>query len=252
MPLETLRVNSDGTWKLLEIARKHRARFLFASTSEIYGDPHVHPQAEDYWGNVSPIGPRSCYDESKRFGEALTMQYWRSFGVDCRVVRIFNTYGPHSRLDDGRVVPNFIGQALAGEPITIYGVGTQTRSFCYVSDLVDGLIAAMLCDNLAGQVFNLGNPEEHTITELAEIVVQVVSGLPNSAPTGCHHQVTWHDLPKDDPTRRRPDIEKAATVLNWSPKVSLRDGLRQTIAWFRQDAHNRSATAVAPADAREE
>ncbi len=252
LPLETLRVNSQGTWNMLELARVHGARFLYTSTSEIYGDPQVHPQTEDYWGNVSPNGPRSCYDESKRFGEALSMQYWRSFGLDCRVVRIFNTFGPHSRLNDGRVVPNFIGQALAGEPITIYGDGTQTRSFCYVSDLVEGLMAAMMRDNLAGEVFNLGNPEEHTIAEFAEIVAQVVAELADRSLLDGRHPVEWHDLPQHDPTRRRPDIEKAQTMLGWRPKVSLREGLRRTIMWFREDASGRAAAAVATASAGED
>jgi nucleoside-diphosphate-sugar epimerase len=247
LPLETLRVNSQGTWNLLELARNHGARFLYTSTSEIYGDPQVHPQIEDYWGNVSPNGPRSCYDESKRFGEALAMQYWRSYSLDCRVVRIFNTYGPHSRIDDGRVVPNFIGQALAGEPITIYGDGTQTRSFCYVSDLVAGLIAAMVRENLAGQVFNLGNPEEHTIAEFAKIVSQIVAHLADHTWNAIHPGVVWQDLPQDDPTRRRPDIEKARMMLDWSPRVSLRDGLQRTIEWFQEDISRLVVSAVASA-----
>ncbi len=251
LPLETLRVNSQGTWNLLELARRCDARFVFASTSEIYGDPLVHPQAEDYWGNVSPNGPRSCYDESKRFGEALVMQYWRSFGLDCRVVRIFNTYGPHSRLDDGRVVPNFICQALAGKPITIYGDGTQTRSFCYVSDLVDGVISAMLGDNIGGQVFNLGNPEEHTIAEFAAIVCQIAAEVDGRLRDIGDHLVAWLDLPQDDPTRRRPDIEKARQVLGWEPRVTLKDGLRRTITWFRDDLSSCSAAAVAAAGACE-
>ena len=251
LPLETLRVNSQGTWNLLDLARNAGARFLYASTSEIYGDPLVHPQNEDYWGNVSPNGPRSCYDESKRFGESLTMQYWRTYGLDCRVVRIFNTYGPYSRLDDGRVVPNFIGQALCGEPITIYGDGSQTRSFCYVSDLVAGLVSAMLVDNLGGQVFNLGNPEEHSIAEFAEIVSQLVAEQAGRAWVAEHHLVARLDLPQDDPTRRRPDIDKARRALGWEPRVSLRDGLQRTIAWFRDDLSS-NAVAVAVASAGEE
>jgi nucleoside-diphosphate-sugar epimerase len=232
LPLETLLVNSQGTHRLLELARLCSSRFLFTSTSEIYGDPLVHPQTEAYWGNVNPNGPRSCYDESKRFAEALTMQCWRSYGIDARIVRIFNTYGPHSRLDDGRVVPNFVGQALAGEPITIYGDGTQTRSFCYVSDLVDGLLATMLAENLAGQVFNLGNPEEHTITEFAEIIAALVAEFQGRDGLDERPLLEWRDLPVDDPTRRRPDIEKARKLLGWEPRVQLREGLRQTIAWF--------------------
>jgi dTDP-glucose 4,6-dehydratase len=228
-PLETLRVNSEGTWRLLDLARAHSARFLMASTSEIYGDPLVHPQPEAYWGNVNPCGPRSPYDESKRFGEALTLQYWRSHGIDARVVRIFNTYGPHSRLDDGRVVPNFISQALSGRPITIYGNGRQTRSFCYVDDLVSGLLAVMDADGQQGEVFNLGNPEEHTILEFAEIVGRLcgeVLGRESPVP------LEWRDLPVDDPTRRRPDIGRARARLGWEPRVGLEDGLRRTILWF--------------------
>lgn len=231
LPLETLRANSEGTWRLLDLARAVGSKFLFTSTSEIYGDPQVHPQSEDYWGNVSPNGPRSCYDESKRFAEALTMQFWRTYGVDARIVRVFNTYGPRSRIDDGRVVPNFIGQALSGLPITIYGSGSQTRSFCYVSDLVEGIMSAMFADGLAGQVFNLGNPEEHTIAEFSQIVAALV------AETGGHEgpsAVEWRDLPVDDPARRRPDIEKARQVLGWEPKVSLQTGLLLTIKWFRE------------------
>ncbi|MGH2387615.1 MAG: NAD-dependent epimerase/dehydratase family protein, partial [Chloroflexota bacterium] len=177
LPLETLLVNSQGTKRLLELARAWGARFVYTSTSEIYGDPLVHPQPEEYWGNVNPNGPRSCYDEGKRFGEALTAQYARSFDLDARIVRIFNTYGPHSRIDDGRVVPNFIGQALREQPISIYGSGRQTRSFCYVSDLVAGLIAAMLTDGQQGEIFNLGNPEEHTILEFAQIVSRLCGGV---------------------------------------------------------------------------
>ena len=231
-PLETMQVNSEGTRRLLEYARACGARFLLASTSEIYGDPEIHPQTESYWGNVNPNGPRSCYDESKRFAEALTALYWRTFGLDARIVRIFNTYGPHSRLSDGRVVPNFIGQALAGEPITVYGTGGQTRSFCYVSDLVAGLLAVMFADGQAGEVFNLGNPREHTILEFAEIVTRICRvelgyRLPDQP------AIAWRPLPVDDPTRRRPDISKAIRVLGWNPVVELETGLRLTITWFQ-------------------
>jgi nucleoside-diphosphate-sugar epimerase len=225
LPLETMRVNSEGTRRLLEVARTAGSRFLFASTSEIYGDPLEHPQREIYWGNVNPNGPRSCYDESKRFAEALTAQYGRSFGLDVRIVRIFNTYGPHSRLDDGRVVPNFVGQALLGKPITIYGDGSQTRSFCYVSDLVAGIMATMFAPDQAGEVFNLGNPEERTILEFAETVARI-----------CGQSMTDFErrpLPIDDPTRRRPDISKARQLLGWEPQVDIEAGLRQTIEWFR-------------------
>lgn len=225
LPLETMMVNSEGTRRLLEVARVAGGRFLMASTSEIYGDPLEHPQREEYWGNVSPNGPRACYDESKRFAEALTAQYRRTFGIDTRIVRIFNTYGPHSRLDDGRVVPNFVGQALRGEPITVYGDGTQTRSFCYVSDLVAGLKAVMFAPDMGGEVFNLGNPQERTILEFAE----TVAALCGTAERG----IEWRSLPVDDPTRRRPDIGKAQQLLAWQPQVDLQDGLRRTIEWFR-------------------
>jgi nucleoside-diphosphate-sugar epimerase len=225
LPLETLRANSLGTWALLDVVRAAGGRFLLASTSEVYGDPLVHPQRETYWGNVNPNGIRSCYDESKRFAEALTAQYQRSYGLDARIVRIFNTYGPHSRLDDGRIVPNFVSQALRNEPITIYGDGSQTRSFCYVSDLVDGLLAVMLADGMLGEVFNLGNPREHTVLEFAQIIARV-AGLsrPNLA---------WRSLPEDDPTRRQPAIEKARTLLGWEPQVDLETGLARTVEWFR-------------------
>ena len=239
LPLETILVNGPGTQRLLELARASRARFLYTSTSEIYGDPLVHPQPEEYWGNVNPNGPRSCYDEGKRYGEALTALYGRSFGLDARIVRIFNTYGPHSRLDDGRVAPNFVGQALRGEPISIYGSGGQTRSFCYVSDLVAGLMAAMFTPGVGGEVFNLGNPEEHTILEFGEIVSRLC-GV--AAP-----RLTWGELPTDDPSRRQPVIDKATRLLGWRPVVALEDGLRDTIAWFRprvSATHARTAKAA--------
>jgi nucleoside-diphosphate-sugar epimerase len=210
---------------MLEAARRRGGKFLFTSTSEVYGDPLVHPQAETYWGNVNPNGPRSCYDESKRFGESITMEFWRSRGLDARIVRIFNTYGPHSRPDDGRIVPNFVIQALKREPITIYGDGTQTRSFCYVSDMVEGVIRAMLTDSTAGEVFNLGNPDEYTVLQFAEtIAVQL----------GSSAGVVYMPLPVDDPTRRRPDITKARTFLGWEPRVELAQGIERTADWFRQ------------------
>jgi nucleoside-diphosphate-sugar epimerase len=229
MPLETMMANSEGTRRMLELARAAGARFLLASTSEIYGDPLVHPQPETYWGNVSSTGPRSPYDESKRFAEALTMQYWRTFGLDVRIVRIFNTYGPHSRLNDGRVAPNFICQALRGEPITIYGDGAQTRSLCYVRDLVAGLLATMDGEGIAGEVFNLGNPDEYTILQFADVVQRLCAEESGGVPPA----LTWHPLPVEDPTRRKPAIEKARQLLGWEPRVSLEDGLRETIAWFR-------------------
>lgn len=225
-PFETLRANSVGTDNLLGLARENNAKFLFASTSEIYGDPLVHPQSEDYWGNVNPIGPRACYDESKRFGEAITMEYVRQYGVDARIIRIFNTYGPRNDPRDGRVVPNFIAQALVEQPITIYGDGTQTRSFCYVSDLVRGIAAAMFTAESKGEVFNLGNPDERTIQEFADIIVRL---------TGTNVPIVYKPLPADDPKRRRPDIAKARATLGWSPEISLESGLAETITYFRSE-----------------
>jgi dTDP-glucose 4,6-dehydratase len=226
LAFEIMEVNGPGTRNALEVARRAGARFLLASTSEVYGEPLVHPQREDYWGNVNPIGVRSCYDESKRFAEALTMAYLRYKGVDARIVRIFNTYGPRMRLDDGRVVPNFVGQALRGEPLTVYGDGHQTRSFCYVSDLVAGIMRVMFSPQARGEVFNLGNPDERTILEFARLVVEL---------TGSSSPIEFRPLRhKDDPSRRCPDITKARTMLGWEPVVSLREGLARTIAWFRR------------------
>lgn len=221
-PIETLEVGSKGTQNLLEVALKNDARYLLTSTSECYGDPLVHPQVETYWGNVNPIGPRSCYDESKRFAEAITMAYHRKHGVKTNIARIFNTYGPRMQLDDGRVVPAFIDQALRGEPFTVYGTGAQTRSFCYVSDLVDGLFRLMLSDER--YPVNVGNPIEMTILEFAEHIKKV-SG--SSAP------IEFRPLPEDDPKRRRPDITKAKQVLGWEPKVTLEEGLADTFQYFR-------------------
>ena len=225
-PMATLRVNSVGTENLLELARQNDAKFLFASTSEVYGDPLVHPQPESYWGNVNPVGPRACYDEGKRFGEALTMEYVRQHGLDARIIRIFNTYGPRNDPRDGRVVPNFVAQALTGLPITVYGDGTQTRSFCFVGDLVRGIVAAMFTADTQGEVFNLGNPDERTIQEFAELIVRL---------TGKDVPIVQKPLPADDPRKRRPDISKAQARLNWSPQVSLEEGLVETIAYFRQE-----------------
>ncbi|MGH2443445.1 MAG: NAD-dependent epimerase/dehydratase family protein [Chloroflexota bacterium] len=225
-PLETLAVNSRGTENMLNLALATGARFLYTSTSEVYGDPLVHPQPETYLGNVSSIGPRACYDESKRFGEALVMEYWRTCGVDARVVRIFNTYGPHSRPSDGRIVPNFVTQALRSQPLTIYGDGSQTRSFCYVSDMVRGLEAAMLSDGTAGEVFNLGNPDEYTVLDFANVVRREVGGE--------HPDYTFLPLPVDDPTRRCPDIGKARTILGLEPVVDVPEGMQRTIDWFQQ------------------
>jgi len=222
-PIQTQLVNSVGTYHTLQVAKRDGARFLQASTSEVYGDPLVHPQPETYWGNVNPNGVRSCYDEGKRFAESLAMEYVRQYGVDVRIVRIFNTYGPRSNPRDGRVVPNFCVQALRGEPITIYGSGEQTRSFCYVDDLVRGLHALMETDGLAGEVVNLGNPAEVTVGELAERVVAL---------TGSRSTIRYDPLPSDDPTRRCPDITKARQLLGWEPAVDLGGGLPSTIEYF--------------------
>jgi nucleoside-diphosphate-sugar epimerase len=230
LPLETLAVNSRGTEHCLAAAREWGARFLFASTSECYGDPKEHPQAETYWGNVNSIGPRSCYDEAKRFGEALTMAYARAHDVDVRIIRIFNTYGPRMRRNDGRVVPNFITQAIGGVPLTIYGDGQQTRSFCYVSDLVDGIIRCAASPRTRGIVVNLGNPVEHTIREFAEIVARIA---------GVDLRVEMRPMPVDDPGRRRPDITRACSLLEWEPVIELEDGLRRTIDAFRAQARRK-------------
>ena len=222
LPLEILAVGSAGTRSLLELARLKGARFLITSTSEVYGEPLLHPQPESYWGNVNPIGPRSCYDESKRFAEALTMAYHRHAGVDVRIVRVFNTYGPRMKPGDGRVVSNFLVQALSGAPITIYGDGSQTRSFCYVADEVAGILA-VLDGPLTGPV-NVGNPNEFTVRELAELVVEL---------TGTGSSIVREPLPVDDPTRRRPDTTLAREQLGWEPKIELREGLARTAEWLR-------------------
>jgi UDP-glucuronate decarboxylase len=221
-PLKTLDTNYLGTRNVLELARKHQARLLFTSTSEIYGDPLQSPQSESYWGNVNCYGPRSCYDEGKRIGEALCYTYRHQFQVEVRIARIFNTYGPQMAADDGRVVTNFIHQALTGEAITLYGDGSQTRSLCYVDDLVAGLLALM-ASQLVDPV-NLGNPHEMTVREIAQLILEL---------TGSQSQLVEHPLPLDDPQRRRPDIQRAQSLLNWSPKVSVRDGLSMTCNYFR-------------------
>jgi nucleoside-diphosphate-sugar epimerase len=225
-PFETILVNSLGTYRMLQRTREVGARFLISSTSEAYGDPLVHPQREDYFGNVNPVGPRACYDESKRLGETITMEFYRQYHVDARIVRIFNTYGPHSQLNDGRLVPNFITQALDNRPLTIHGDGSQTRSFCYVTDLVDGLMRAMFTPGTAGEVFNLGNPEEHTVREYAEMILRLC---------GSTSKLVFEPKRQDDPERRRPDIRKAREKLDWEPTVDLETGLSKTIAWFRQE-----------------
>jgi dTDP-glucose 4,6-dehydratase len=222
-PIETLDVGSVGTRNMLELAKLHGARFLVTSTSECYGDPLVHPQVETYWGNVNPVGPRSCYDESKRFAEALTMAYHRTHGVRTNIARIFNTYGPRMQLNDGRVVPAFLDQALRGEPLTVFGDGSQTRSFCYVSDLVDGLYRLMLSDER--YPVNLGNPKEMTILEFAERICEL---------TGSSSPIVRRPLPEDDPRQRQPDISKAKRLLGWEPRVPLDEGLKQTTEYFRR------------------
>jgi nucleoside-diphosphate-sugar epimerase len=223
--IETLLVNSVGTMNMLRLATRCHARFLMASTSEAYGDPRVHPQTEDYWGNVNPIGLRACYDESKRFAEAATMEWIRKYDVDARVVRIFNSYGERNSADDGRVVPTLINQALRGESLTVYGDGSQTRSFCYVSDLVEGLQKAMFTANTRGEVFNLGNPCEFTILEFARLILAITG----SASAIVHQPLLF----EDDPSRRRPDITKAKTRLGWEPVVPLEEGICRTAAWYR-------------------
>lgn len=230
-PIDTHLVNSIGILRVLEIARRDGARLLQTSTSEVYGDPLVHPQPETYWGNVNPNGPRSCYDEGKRFAESLIMEFVRQYDLDARIARLFNTYGPRSNPQDGRVIPNFCVQALLGEPITIYGDGSQTRSFCYVDDLVRGLVLLMEADGLAGEVVNLGNPAETTVLELARLVVSL---------TAANSPIAHAALPTDDPTRRRPEIAKASALLGWQPTIGLDDGLRTTVRYFA-DALTRSA-----------
>jgi len=221
-PIETLESGSSGTRNMLEIARRGGARFLLTSTSECYGDPLEHPQKESYWGNVNPVGPRSCYDESKRYAEALTMAHHRRDGIRTNIARIFNTYGPRMALHDGRVVPAFLDQALRGEPLTIYGDGTQTRSFCFVSDLVDGLMRLSVSDER--YPVNLGNPIELTILEFAERIRRLM---------GARLEIAFELLPQDDPKKRQPDISKAKRLLGWEPKVALEDGLRETVEYFR-------------------
>ncbi len=222
LPIQTLKVGALGTHKALGLAKQKAARFLLASTSEIYGDPLVHPQTEDYWGNVNPIGPRGCYDESKRFAEALTMAYHREHRIDTRIVRIFNTYGPRMRLNDGRVVPAFISQALRNKPLTVFGDGSQTRSFCYCSDLIEGIYRLMLRHH--AEPVNLGNPHELTMLEFAREIIRV---------TGSRSRIVFQPLPQDDPKQRRPDITRANNWLQWSPQVPLAEGLKQTVDFFR-------------------
>jgi dTDP-glucose 4,6-dehydratase len=223
LPIQTLKVGSLGTHKVLGLAKEKKATFLLASTSEVYGDPLVHPQSEEYWGNVNPIGPRGVYDEAKRFAEAMTMAYHRVHGVDTRIIRIFNTYGPRMRLEDGRAIPSFITQALRGEDISVFGDGSQTRSFCFISDLVEGISRVLMSGET--RPVNLGNPQELTILELAQEIVRL---------TESRSKIVYTPLPQDDPKRRQPDISRASQLCGWEPKVRFPAGLRETIAYFRE------------------
>ena len=235
LPIETLKVNSLGTHNTLGLARAKNAKYFLASTSEVYGDPAVHPQPETYWGNVNPIGPRGVYDESKRFAEAITMAYHQKHDLDTRIVRIFNCYGPRLRPDDGRVVSNFIKQSLLGQPLTVYGEGKQTRSFQYVSDLVEGIVRLMGANHHLP--VNIGNPEEYTVLQLAQVIKDL---------TGSKSSINYEALPIDDPQRRLPDITKARTLLKWSPQTDLSTGLQKTIAWYRDFLGIGSSAAVRP------
>jgi len=223
LPIQTLKVGALGTHKALGLAKERRARFLLASTSEVYGDPLVHPQREDYWGNVNPVGPRGVYDEAKRFAEAMTMAYHRVHGLDARIVRIFNTYGPRMRLTDGRAIPTFVRQALRNEPLTVFGDGSQTRSFTYITDLVEGIWALMQAP--VNEPVNIGNPREMTLLQLAEQIVRL---------SGSRSEIVFRPLPTDDPKVRQPDIGKARRLLQWEPKVEVEDGLRRTIDWCKK------------------
>lgn len=225
-PVKTLLANSEGSHRMLELARHNDSRILFASSSEVYGDPQVFPTPESYWGNVNPVGVRSCYDEGKRYGEALFMAYHRQYGLDTRIVRIHNTYGPRLRADGAyaRALSRFVLQALRGEPLTVYGDGSQTRSFCYVTDTITGILLALIDDNMKGEIFNIGNQRETQVLELAKKIVRI---------TGSGSEMTLNRLPEDDPKRRRPDVGKANRKLNWAPTVDLEDGLKRTIEWFK-------------------
>jgi nucleoside-diphosphate-sugar epimerase len=235
IPLEIIRANVSGTWRLLEIARDAGAMFLFASTSEVYGDPQVHPQPETYFGNVDPVGPRACYDESKRLGEALVATFVRVFGVNARIVRIFNTYGPRMRVDDGRVVPEFVMAALRGTPLMLHGGGDQTRSFCYVDDLIRGILEVAFDSDNSGEIFNLGNPDELSVRQLAETIVALTGSASRLIPGSGRPQ---------DPSRRQPDISKMTKRYGWKPTVALDQGLLRTITWFRDRSPERAIDAA--------
>jgi dTDP-glucose 4,6-dehydratase len=224
-PIQTLKVGSLGTHNALGLARAKKARFMLASTSEIYGNPQVHPQPETYWGNVNPVGVRGCYDEAKRFAEAITVAYHKMHNIDTQIVRIFNTFGPRMRIDDGRVVPNFISQALKGKPLTVYGDGSQTRSFCYISDLAEGIGKLLLSD--LSEPVNIGGTKEISILDFAKVVKRLCNS---------RSEIVFEELPQDDPLRRKPDITKARKLLHWEPKVDLEEGMRKTIDWFKSNA----------------
>ena len=237
-PFETIRVNTEGTMRMLELAERNGARFLLASTSEAYGDPLVHPQAEDYWGNVNSLGERACYDESKRLGETITMEFVRRRNVDARIVRIFNTYGPHNQIDDGRMIPNFITQAIKQQPLVIHGTGKQTRSICYVEDMVEGLVRALFTDGTTGEVFNLGNPDERSVLEWAETIIALCDSS---------SVIEYAEKREDDPERRKPNIDKARARLGWEPTITPEDGLRRTIVWYRAELERLDSWLPSPA-----
>ncbi len=237
-PFETIRVNTEGTMRMLELAERNGARFLLASTSEAYGDPLVHPQTEDYWGNVNSLGERACYDESKRLGETITMEFVRRRNVDARIVRIFNTYGPHNQIDDGRMIPNFITQAIKQQPLVIHGTGKQTRSICYVEDMVEGLVRALFTEGTTGEVFNLGNPDERSVLEWAETIIALCDS------SSC---IEYTEKREDDPERRKPNIDKARARLGWEPTITPEDGLRRTIAWYRAELERLDSWLPLPA-----
>jgi nucleoside-diphosphate-sugar epimerase len=237
-PFETIRVNTEGTMRMLELAERNGARFLLASTSEAYGDPLVHPQTEDYWGNVNSLGERACYDESKRLGETITMEFVRRRNVDARIVRIFNTYGPHNQIDDGRMIPNFITQAIKQQPLVIHGTGKQTRSICYVEDMVEGLVRALFTEGTTGEVFNLGNPDERSVLEWAKTIIALCDSS---------SVIEYAEKREDDPERRKPNIDKARARLGWEPTITPEDGLRRTIVWYRAELERLDSWLPSPA-----